>query len=29
LPENFAGDALEQLGRDDLHIEQENPTDLQ
>jgi hypothetical protein len=29
LPENFAGDALEQLGRDDLDIEQENPTDLQ
>ncbi len=29
LPENFAGDALEQLGRDDLHIEQENPTYLQ
>lgn len=29
LPENFAGDALDQVGRDDLHIEQENPTDLQ
>jgi len=29
LPENFAGDALDQVGRDDLHIEQENPTDLE
>jgi hypothetical protein len=29
LPENFVGDALDQVGRDDLHIEQENPTDLQ
>jgi len=29
LPINFIGDATEQVGRDDLHIEQENPTDLQ
>jgi hypothetical protein len=29
LPIDFAGDALDQVGRDDLHIEQENPTDLQ
>lgn len=29
LPEDFAGDALDQVGRDDLHIEQEKPTDLQ
>jgi hypothetical protein len=29
LPDNFIGDALEQVGRDDLHIEQEKPTDLQ
>ena len=29
LPTNFAGDLSEQVGRDDLHIEQEKPTDLQ
>jgi hypothetical protein len=29
LPIDFAGDALDQVGRDDLHIEQEKPTDLQ
>jgi hypothetical protein len=29
LPTDFAGDALDQVGRDDLHIEQEKPTDLQ
>jgi hypothetical protein len=29
LPTDFAGDALDQVGRDDLNIEQEKPTDLQ
>jgi hypothetical protein len=29
LPSDFAGDLSEQVGRDDLHIEQEKPTDLQ
>jgi hypothetical protein len=29
LPIDFAGDAMLQLGKDDLQIEQENPTDLQ
>ena len=29
LPIDFAGDAMDQVGRDDLHIEQEKPTDLQ
>lgn len=29
LPPNFVGDVTEQVGRDDLHIEQENPIDLQ
>lgn len=29
LPDNFAGDVLQQVGQDDLHIEQQNITDLQ
>ena len=29
LPTDFLGDVMEQVGRDDLHIEQENPIDLQ
>jgi hypothetical protein len=29
LPEDFVGDTMIQVGRDDLHIEQENPIDLQ
>lgn len=29
LPIEFIGDAMEQVGRDDLQIEQEKPTDLQ
>jgi hypothetical protein len=29
LPTNFIGDLTEQVGRDDLHIEQEKPVDLQ
>jgi hypothetical protein len=29
LPSDFIGDVTEQVGRDDLHIEQENPIDLQ
>jgi hypothetical protein len=29
LPSNFAGDAMFQVGEDDLQTEQENPTDLQ
>jgi hypothetical protein len=29
LPADFIGDVTEQVGRDDLHIEQENPIDLQ
>ena len=29
LPENFAGDAMLQVGRDDLHILQQKTTDLQ
>ncbi len=29
LPDNFAGDLTTQVGRDDLHIEQEKITDLQ
>jgi hypothetical protein len=29
LPTDFIGDLTEQVGRDDLQIEQENPIDLQ
>lgn len=29
LPSDFVGDVMEQVGRDDLQIEQENPIDLQ
>jgi hypothetical protein len=28
LPTNFAGDVMVQVGKDDLHIEQEKQTDL-